>query len=204
MKALGINGSPIKGGNVDTLIQEVIRGIREERVEVGKTEEKIFYLDDLKIMPCKSCGEAPPEPDLCLYHDDMDMLYPELLSSNFFILGSPIYFDSVSAQMKLFIDRCNCFRPLSRKGDGTYYFESQTEILASPRKGVIILVGGKRQRLDLALSVLKGFFKWTDIEFFDKILYSHDDWEIGGVKKNQDVLRKAFETGRKMVSEDQA
>jgi multimeric flavodoxin WrbA len=203
MKALGINGSPIKGGNVDILIQEVIKGIREEELKTGKTEVKIFYLDDLEIMPCKSCAKAPPEPDLCLYHDDMDLIYPELLSSNFFILGSPIYFDSVSAQMKLFIDRCNCFKPLSANEDGVFSFTNRKEVLSSPRKGIIILVGGKRQRFDLALSVLKGFFKWTDIEFFDQIKYSHDDWEIGGVKKDKDVLRKAFETGRKMVSEAQ-
>ncbi len=199
MKALGINGSPIKGGNVDILIQEVIKGIREEKKD-GKKEGNIFYLDELKIMPCKSCGEAPPEPDLCLYHDDMDLIYPELLTSNFFILGSPIYFDSVSAQAKLFIDRCNCFRPPTKKGDGRYSFTHRKEVLSSPRKGIIVLVGGKRQRFDLALSVLKGFLKWADIEFFDKILYSHDDWEIGGVKKDKDVLRKAFETGRKIVS----
>jgi hypothetical protein len=60
-------------------------------------------------------------------------------------------------------------------------------------------VGGKRQRFDLALSVLKGFFKWTEIEFFDKILYSHDGWEIGGAKKDKDVLKKAFEAGQKIA-----
>jgi multimeric flavodoxin WrbA len=199
MKILGINGSPVKGGNVDILIQEVIRGIREEALKTEKTEGKTFYLDDLKIMPCKSCGRAPPEPDLCLYHDDMDLIYPELLSSNFFILGSPIYFDSVSAQMKLLVDRCNCFKPLTKNKDGIYSFIHRKEILSSPRKGIIILVGGKRQRYDLALSVLKGFLKWTDIEFFDKISYSHQDWEIGGVKKDQEVLRKAFEAGQKIA-----
>ena len=197
MKILGINGSPIKGGNVDILIQELVKGIKAQKKD-GKTEENIFYLDDLKIMPCKSCGMAPPEPDLCLYHDDMDLLYPEILSSNFFILGSPIYFDSVSAQMKLFVDRCNCFKPLSINKDGIYSFKQRKEALSSPRKGILILVGGKRQRFDLALSVLKGFFKWTDIKFFDKILYSHDGWEIGGVKKDKYVLRQAFEAGRKI------
>ena len=199
MKALGINGSPIKGGNTDILIQEVIKGIREEGEKARKTEEKIFYLDELKIMPCKSCGKAPPEPDLCLYQDDMDLIYPELLSSNFFIFGSPIYFDSVSAQMKLFVDRCNCFKPITVNKNGVYSFKHRKEVLSSPRKGVIVLVGGKRQRFDLALSVLKGFFKWTDIEFFDKIIYSHEDWQIGSVKQDKAFLRKAFETGQKIA-----
>jgi multimeric flavodoxin WrbA len=199
MKALGINGSPVKGGNIDILIKEVIRGIREKGSKKKGAEDKIFYLDNLKIMPCKSCGKAPAEPDLCLYHDDMDLVYPQLLSSNYFILGSPVYFDSVSAQMKLFIDRCNCFRPLTKNQDGKYHFKTQERFLSTPRKGIIILAGGKRQRFDLALSVIKGFFKWTDIEFFDQILYSHDDWKKGGVKKEKEVLEKAFETGQKIV-----
>ena len=199
MRVLGINGSPIKRGNVDILIKEVIRGITEQVAKNKKTKAEIFYLDELEIMPCKSCGKAPAEPSLCLYRDDMDLIYPELLSANFFILGSPIYFDSVSAQMKLFIDRCNCFRPLSKKPNGTYHFKRQAQPLASPRKGLIILVGGVRQRYDLALSVLKGFLKWADIEFFDKVLYSHEDWEKGGAKKEKEVLRTAFELGRKMA-----
>ena len=199
MKALGINGSPIKGGNVDILIKEVIQGIREKAPSKKKVKNEIFYLDDLKIMPCKSCGEAPPEPALCLYHDDMDLLYPQLLSSNYFIFGSPIYFDSVSAQLKLFIDRCNCFRPLSKKPNGTYHFKRQAKPLASPRKGVIILVGGLRQRFDLASSVVKGFFKWADIEFFDQILYSHENWGKGGVKREKEVLHKALEIGRRIA-----
>lgn len=199
MKVLGINGSPVKGGNVDILIKEVIRGAKEKEAIDKAMKDKTFCLDELEIMSCKSCGEAPPEPDLCLYHDDMDLIYPELLSSNFFILGSPIYFDSVSAQMKLFVDRCNCFRPLAKRADGTYHFEGRAKALASPRKGVIILSGGVRQRYDLALSVLKGFLKWADIEFSDKIFYSHEDWEKGGVKKDKEVLEEAFEMGRKLA-----
>jgi len=199
MKALGINGSPIKGGNVDILIKEVIKGIRGKASKGQRTADEIFYLDELKIMPCKSCGKAPPEPALCLYHDDMDLIYPQVLSGNFFVLGSPIYFDSVSAQMKLFIDRCNCFRPLSENGDGTYNFKHQAKPLPLPRKGIIVLVGGVRQRFDLALSVLKGFLKWADIEFFDKLIYSHEDWGKGGVKSEKEVVHKAFEIGRKVA-----
>ena len=199
MRAVGINGSPIKGGNVDILIKEVIKGITEKISDEKEVKDGIFYLDELRIMPCKSCGQAPPEPALCLYHDDMDLIYRRLLSGNYFILGSPVYFDTVSAQMKLFIDRCNCFRSLSRKPNGTYHFKRQAKPLASPRKGVIILVGGLPQRFDLAASVIKGFFKWAEIEFFDQIAYSHQDWEKGGVKKEKEVLSRAFEIGRRMA-----
>ena len=105
MKVLGISGSPIKNGNVNLLIQQVLKGTGSKG---GKTE--IIYLDKLNISPCKSCGKNP-EPKFCFIKDDMEKVYTELKSSDVLVLGSPIYFDTVSAQMKLFLDRCNCLTP---------------------------------------------------------------------------------------------
>ena len=213
MKILGINGSPVKGGNVDVLIRKVIEGAKSEiqdaRCKIQdsgcKIQEKIVYLDDLKITPCKSC-ESVPDTVICSYQDDMEKIYPKVLTYDLFVFGSPVYFDSVSAQMKLFVDRCNCIRPLRRKSegffekDGEYYFDkSRIYKFNRKRKGIIILVAGKRQRFDCALSLLKGLFKWVGIEFYEKILYSHDSFEIGKVEEDKEVLEKAFPLGKRLA-----
>ena len=197
MRILGINGSPIKGGNVDLLIQKVIQSCKRkegkrQEAKVKKIVSEIVYLDDLKIIPCKSCGVLP-QKGFCIYHDDMDKVYSKLFSYDLFVFGSPVYFDSVSAQVKLFIDRCNCLRPMRRKRDGSFYFDSGLLTkFDHPRKGIIILVGGKRQRFDCASIVLKGFLKWAGIEFSYQILYAHDDFGKGGVKKDKKFLEKVF------------
>jgi len=200
MKILGICGSPWKGGNVDLLIREVIEGVKVKMQDAGcKIQEKIVYLDDLKIKPCKSC-EVVPEHEICSIDDDMDKLYPLILTCDLFVLGSPVYFDSVSAQMKLFVDRCNCLRPLRKKEDGGFFFDrSKISESKEKRRGAIVLVAGKRQRFDCALTVLKGFFKWVGIEFFEKFLYSHDTFEIGKVKEDKEALDKAFFLGKKLA-----
>jgi multimeric flavodoxin WrbA len=211
MKILGINGSPVKGGNVDILIQEVIRrvegqGSRVKREEGKRQEAKvekivsgIVYLDDLKIIPCKSCGILP-QKGFCIYHDDMEKIYPRLFSYDLFVLGSPVYFDTVSAQMKLFIDRCNCLRPMRRKKDGSFYFDSGLlSEFDHPRKGIIILVGGKRQRFDCASIVLKGFLKWAGIKFFDQILYAHDDFGKGEVEKDKKFLNEVLHLSKRLA-----
>ena len=190
VKVLGISGSPITNGNVDLLIQQVLKGAQSKG---GKTE--ILYLDKLNISPCKSCGKNP-EPKFCIIKDDMEKVYAKLKSSDALILGSPIYFDTVSAQMKLFLDRCNCLTPLVKKRN-KYIFKSR---LRKRRKGIIILVAGEKQRFDYALIPLLGFFKWASVKYVDKILYSHNYFEKGKVKANKKVMQDAFDLGRRLVS----
>ena len=159
----------------EELIKQVLRGTKRKGAKTG-----ILYLDKLNISPCKSCGKSP-EPEFCIIKDDMEKVYSELKSSDVLVLGSPIYFDTVSAQMKLFLDRCNCLTsPVKR--DDRYIFKSR---LKKERKGAIILVAGEKQRFDYALSTLKGFFKWANIKFIDKILYSHNFFIKGKVKEDK-------------------
>lgn len=199
MRILGINGSPVKGGNVDLIIRKVIQGAKSRMQDSrGEIQDDIIYLDDFEIKPCKSC-EVLPESDICTYHDGMDRIYPLILKSDLFVLGSPVYFDSVSAQMKLFIDRCNCLRPLRKNREGHYFDKSRIEKGRVKRIGAIVLVGGRRQRFNCALTVLKGFFNWVGIDFFEEILYSHNDFEIGKVGENKEALKNAFILGKKLV-----
>ena len=190
MKVLGISGSPIKNGNVDILIKQVLKGAGSKG---AKTE--ILYLDKLKISPCKSCGKNP-EPEFCFIKDDMEKVYTVLKSSDVLVLGSPIYFDTVSAQMKLFLDRCNCLTPVVKKKN-RYSFKSR---LKKKRKGVIILVAGEKQRFDCALIPLLGFFKWANVKYLGKILYAHNYFEKGRVKEDKKTMQKAFDLGRKLGS----
>jgi len=69
-----------------------------------------IYLNDLHVKPCQSCG-VDPHPKYCLFDDDMQLIYNALESNDVIVLGSPVYFDTVSAQVKLVIDRCNCLMP---------------------------------------------------------------------------------------------
>jgi multimeric flavodoxin WrbA len=50
----------------------------------------------------------------------MKQIYDALETSDVIVLGSPVYFDTVSAQVKLMIDRSNCLMPYVRKADGTF------------------------------------------------------------------------------------
>ena len=187
-KIIAFNGSPVKGSNTDIITGAIIRGAEEK----GFSSESI-YLNDLDILPCQACGESPGHK-LCFFEDDLYSCLHIYANSDISIISSPIYFDTVSAQTKLLIDRCNCFKPLEGYESGSYKF---TDLKLKPRLGIIVLVGGEREKFQHALTVIKGFFIWTGVEFFDELIYAHADYGRGGVANDNSILQKAYRIGQK-------
>ena len=102
MKVTGIVGSPRKEMNTDTLVTKVLEGTLSSGVETEK-----IYLNELEIKPCQACDRSPA-PDYCFYKDGMEIIYEILETADALVIGSPAYYDSISAQLKLLIDRSNC------------------------------------------------------------------------------------------------
>jgi multimeric flavodoxin WrbA len=146
MRITGFVGSPCKNGNVDLLDSQVLEGAATQGVEFRK-----IYLNDLKIRPCQSCG-INPNPKHCLFDDDMNQIYDALVTSDAIVLGSPVFFDTVSAQVKLVIDRSNCLMPYVKKEDGTFAFERR---LKKQKKGIFIAVSGTDQDYNAILATSK-------------------------------------------------
>jgi multimeric flavodoxin WrbA len=189
MKITGFVGSPCKNGNVDLLVSQVLEGAATQGAETCK-----IYLNSLRIRPCQSCG-IDPHPKHCLFDDDISQIFPALETSDVIVLGSPVYFDTVSAQVKLMIDRSNCLMPYAKKGDGANGFERR---LKKQKKGIFVAVSGTDQDYKAILATIKGFFNWTNTTLAEIIYYAHDDNKLGGVKNNQAKMKQAFELGIKV------
>ncbi len=190
MEVFGIVGSPKKGGNVDLLVSKVLEGANSRGAETHK-----IYLNDMHIRYCQSCG-VDPHPKFCLFDDDMKEIYAALTMCDAVVLGSPVYFDSVSAQVKLMIDRCNCLMPYVIKPNGSLGFKQRVE---KHKKGVFIAVAGKDQKFDTIQVTANGFFKWANIELTESILYAHDDNELGAVKDDREKSSQAFTVGARLT-----
>ena len=140
MKLLIVNGSPRVGSSTEILARKFEEGFRSVQPD---SEVFTVRLNDLNIIPCQACG-IDPTPLPCIYKDDLYPVLVHLMQADFVLIASPVYFDTVSAQTKLFIDRCNCFRP-PRFRNNTVEFDDHG-ILHS--KGAYILVGGAREKPD--------------------------------------------------------
>jgi len=99
MRIIGISGSPRVNGNTDTILREALTAASEEGAEV-----ELLRLTDYRLQPCNACGTCFKTKE-CTIDDDGEKLYQEIVKADGIILGSPSYFQGVTAQMKTFIDR---------------------------------------------------------------------------------------------------
>ena len=195
LRILTLNGSPVKNSSTGMLLEYVVKGI--EQASNDPVENRVVNLNELKILPCQSCGESPA-PDYCLFHDDINPLFDYLLNCDVVLFGSPIYFDTVSAQAKCFIDRCNCLRPPNFDDKSK---EDFGKIITKERLGGIILVGGERGEFECARKVIAGFFKWVRIRNCGTISYINTDFgKAGGVKFDNEKLVEAITLGNNIVT----
>jgi multimeric flavodoxin WrbA len=99
MRILGIVGSPRKGGNTEILMGEVLRVAQE-----AGWETEMFRMSEKRVGPCDACA-ACFETGSCVVQDDMQELYAMMDRADGIVIGSPVYFGSVSAQTKAIMDR---------------------------------------------------------------------------------------------------
>lgn len=119
-KVLILSGSPRKGGNSDTLCDEFMKGA----VEAGNEVEKIFIAGK-NIGYCKACY-ACKNTRVCAIKDDMGEVLQKMLNADVIVLSSPVYFYSISAQLKAVIDR-TVARWLEFKNKEFYYIMTAAE-----------------------------------------------------------------------------
>ncbi len=107
IKVLAIVGSYRKGGIIDTAVDEILSSAREEGAEIKK-----IYLIDQHIEFCTNCRTCTQKEGLkrgeCVIDDDMSSILDEIEGSDAIILGSPMNFGTVTAVMKVFIERLVC------------------------------------------------------------------------------------------------
>ena len=102
MLVLGINGSPRIKGNTDIILEKALEGAKD----AGAATEKII-LNKLNMRPCQEC-EVVKDDGTCKVEDGFQALYGKIMASDGVILATPIFFGSLSAQVKTMIDRFQC------------------------------------------------------------------------------------------------
>jgi multimeric flavodoxin WrbA len=95
-----LSGSPRKDGNTARLTEAFIEGAKAAGNEIS-----LFMAAGLKIGGCRGCRYCFKHQGICVQRDDMPPILDALRKADALVLASPVYFFSVSAQIKLAIDR---------------------------------------------------------------------------------------------------
>jgi multimeric flavodoxin WrbA len=187
MRILAVNGSPRKGGNTDTLLEKALEGARA----LGARTVKID-LSDMDISPVREKEySAVTDEGLSVVSDDIHVVFDQLKRADAVILGSPVFFGSLSAQLKTMIDRFQCVWLSSN-----IY---KKDLFSAGKKGAFICVqaGSRDDFFSNASSIVKHFFATINTEYSAELF-------CGGLEEKNDArdrveyLEKAFDLGRSL------
>jgi multimeric flavodoxin WrbA len=184
-RILAIYGSPRRNGNSSRILREAVRGARAG----GATVEEVF-LRDLKMSPCleiygcKNTGR-------CVIQDDFQQLHDQLLACKGLMIASPVFFYTVNAHTKIFMDRCQALWVKKYWMDKVVFGQWEPT-----RKGLFISVGATRGKklFDGVLLTVKYLFDVLDMELWRSLLYRGLDAE-GDVNEHPEYLEEAYRAG---------
>lgn len=175
-KVLIISASPRKGGNSDLLCDQFLLGAKE----AGHNVEKIF-LRDHKINYCLGCGVCN-NTHKCVQKDDMKALLDKMVEADVIVLATPVYFYTMDAQLKTFIDRC---------------VPRYTEISDKDVYFIVSAADTDKNNLAPTIEGLRGFTRDCLEGTKEKgIIYGTGAWQIGEIKELP-AYKKAYEMGKK-------
>lgn len=189
MLVVGLVASPRKGMSTDTLVRRALEGARAAGAETG-----LIYLNDLEIRPCQACPR-PPETGFCVYRDGMDEIYRVLMTADGLVVGTPAYYGSVSAQLKLVIDRCNCATEMVNLPGGGTAFRSR---VAKRKKGAFIWVADYSRDPGHALVTMRLWCRDVNLELLETLAVTGAD-RGEGARNQADLLQRAFDLGLRLA-----
>jgi len=174
-------GSPREKGNSSILAEKAAEGAKAAGAEVES-----FTLHNMHIRPCDACDTCQ-ETGVCVLMDDMQTLYPKLREAEAILIASPIYWFTISAQTKLFIDRW-------------YALEStQGNALKGKQFGILLTYGDTDPYSSGAINAIRTFqdmmrYLGADI---GGIVYGTASNE-GDVLSQPKLMERAFMLGKKL------
>ena len=185
-KVMIVVGSPRKKGNSSILAKQAAAGAKADGAVV-----ETFYLHDMNIKPCTACDACRKKKDTdCVLDDDMQQLYPKLRNADAILIASPIYWFTVSAQTKLFMDR--------------WYALGSEEgyALTGKRFGIVLTYADADPFSSGAVNALRTFqdaFRFIGAKMVGMVYGSA--WKAGEIRRNEAVMAEAYELGKKLAAE---
>ena len=175
-KVLIISTSLRRNSNSDYIAREFERGAKDAGNEV-----EFVSLIGKKIDFCIGCLTCQLTQE-CVIKDDANEIAEKVKNADVIVYATPIYYYEMSGQMKTLIDRMNCLFPSDYKFRDVYLLAASAEDEESAMDGAV-----------------KGVQGWVDC--FEKanlagVIRGTGLTETGEAKKDEEVLKKAYEMGK--------
>ncbi|APM39781.1 flavodoxin family protein [Clostridium kluyveri] len=176
MKVIAISGSPRIGGNSDVLCDQFLKGAKEAGCETEKVN-----LAKIKLNPCLACY-ACGKTGKCIQNDGMEETLDKLIQSDVILLATPVYFYSMNAQMKMFIDRC--LPRYQEIKDKNFYF-------------AVAAADPVHEAMEPTLSGFRGYTACLPGAKEKGVFYGTGAWEKGDIL-GLPVMQQVYEAGKNL------
>lgn len=180
-----LKGSPRERGNSATLADQVSAGAEEAGADVES-----IYLHGLDIQPCDACFFCEGS-GICTIEDDMQFLYPKLRLADAIVIASPIYWFTISAQIKLCIDRWLAFET----ADGNELRGKKIGIILTYGDTDVYTSGGIN-----AIHTFQSMFNYIGADIVG-LVYGTGN-KPGEVADQPELMERAFKLGQQIVMND--
>lgn len=213
MKIIAINGSPRKDWNTATLLKNALEG-----ADSAGAETETVHLYDLDFRGCRSCFACKTKGGAfygkCAVNDGLSPLLEKTADADAVLLGSPIYFSSVTGMMRSFMERwmfpnlaySNPYRSLVSKKRKTGFIYTmnipEARFNESPLRH---LLESNEASLELLFGPVETLRSFDTLQFSDysKVFSDMFDPEHKAARRRDvfpDDCRRAFEMGARLVS----
>jgi multimeric flavodoxin WrbA len=166
IRILGIVGSPRKGGNTEVMVRAAL----EAAGSLGGVQTDIILMAGRKVSPCKGCNHCWFHDGVCSIEDDASEIIQKMVEADGLIIGSPVYFGSMTATLKSLLERClklNRMKKQSESLDSMAYEAVKEEEVVFPLRnkvGGAISVGGVQSGgQERVIIDIHGFFLVNDV-----------------------------------------
>ena len=171
MKVIGFSaGSVGREGNIDRMVKAIL--------EKSGHEVEFVKLADLNYSGCKGCVQLCSKPQVCGLDDDARPYYQKVKEADAVVIGTPVYFDTMTSMVWAFIERFFGYRHVDMPIAG---------------KPFVLVVGGAMM-LDSAVEQLHKVLGMFEVNVVDTVRFQskippcfkcgrHRECEIGGLYK---------------------
>ena len=169
MKVIGFSaGSVGREGNIDRMVKAIL--------DKSGHEVEFVKLADLNYSGCKGCVQLCAKPQVCKLEDDAQPYYEKIKQADAVVIGTPVYFDTITATVWAFIERFFGYRHV------------EIPIAGKP----FVLVVGGALMLDSAVEQLHKVLGMFEVDVVDTVRFMskvppcfkcgrHRECEIGGM-----------------------
>lgn len=175
-KVVIISSSFRKNGNSEILVNEFEKGAKANGNEV-----KTIYLRDVNMNFCKGCL-ACQKTGKCVIKDDIETLINEVKDADVLCFATPIYYYSVSGQLKTFLDRMNPIFAIGHNFKDIYLLTSAAD--------------SNDSAMDVAIKDIQGWISCFEGTQLKGIVKGTCATDVGDILEYKDKLSEAYNLGK--------